>query len=368
MRDLARNTVLLCIVLIVFLLASEGLLRYADIPKTRQSVFGDAATIAFDEELGWALNEKIVRRHEENRCGEEYEIVRPPSKYFNKVPNKPNGPTILFLGDSFTHAHTVANGSAFYDHFERRLPYPAKVYAAGVGGYGTAQEYLLLRRLQRLKPDVVVWQLCDNDIINNVFELEKRSPGSNNSLPRPYYDIEAATFTTRDPTITIRSWYLGRYLQDVKLAQLVLLSLVKVDTMLGLNMFRWTTLNADLRSPENAKYYRQGLAVMKELIRKAQVELANTHFIGLNACGRSEPFSDFFPKKNFVHSITTKVLSNPKTRCPGDGHWNHFGHELVGDLIVQHFVTLFPPGSWASTASNGAASTAHGTNEKGVID
>jgi hypothetical protein len=76
----------------------------------------------------------------------------------------------------------VAKGSAFYDHFERRLPYPAKVYAAGVGGYGTAQEYLLLRRLQRLKPDVVVWQLCNNDIINNVFSSTGRQSAEDTSV------------------------------------------------------------------------------------------------------------------------------------------------------------------------------------------
>jgi lysophospholipase L1-like esterase len=354
--------------LTVSLLASEGLLRYADIPKTRPAVFGDAATIAFDQELGWALNKNISQRRERNRCGEKFEIVRPPSKYLNKVPKKRNGPTILFLGDSFTHAHTVANGSAFYDRFERRLPYPAKVYAAGVGGYGTAQEYLLLRRLQRLRPDVVIWQLCDNDIINNVFELEKRSPGSNNSLPRPYYDIQTEKFTTRDPTITIRSWYLGRYLQDVKLAQLVLLSLIKVDTTLGLNMFKWMSLNVDFRSRENAKYYRQGLDVMRKLISRAQVELGNTHFIGLNACGGSKPFSNFFPEKNFVHSIASKVLSNPKTRCPGDGHWNHFGHELVGDLLVEHFVAIFPPQTWSSAASHGSAIAGHSANVKQAMD
>ena len=76
--------------------------------------------------------------------------------------------TILFLGDSFVWGYDVEASQRFTDLLRRDLP-QHRIVNAGIAGYGTDQEYLLMRRLwERIKPDVVVLIFCvDNDRRDN---------------------------------------------------------------------------------------------------------------------------------------------------------------------------------------------------------
>ena len=78
---------------------------------------------------------------------------------------------VFFVGDSYTHAVEVSNEKTFYNilsdsfHFE--------CFAYGSAGYGTLQEYLILKKyLPVIDPDIVVLQLCSNDFIDNHPSLE----------------------------------------------------------------------------------------------------------------------------------------------------------------------------------------------------
>jgi len=84
---------------------------------------------------------------------------------------------LLGLGDSFAFGHGVAADSCFYSVAERALDQRSRaaggprveVLNAGVGKWGTAAEYLYLKREGlRFSPDVVVVAFCvDNDFENN---------------------------------------------------------------------------------------------------------------------------------------------------------------------------------------------------------
>jgi hypothetical protein len=77
-------------------------------------------------------------------------------------------PTIVFLGDSFVWGLDAEAGERFSELLKPRIP-DYKILAAGVSGYGTDQEYLLLQKLwPRVKPAVVVLIFCtDNDRADN---------------------------------------------------------------------------------------------------------------------------------------------------------------------------------------------------------
>jgi hypothetical protein len=77
-------------------------------------------------------------------------------------------PTILFLGDSFVWGLDAEAGERFTELLRPRIS-SHKIVAAGVSGYGTDQEYLLLRRLwPQIKPAVVVLMFCtQNDRQDN---------------------------------------------------------------------------------------------------------------------------------------------------------------------------------------------------------
>lgn len=85
---------------------------------------------------------------------------------------------VLVLGDSFAEAMQVPLDEIFARLLEERLnaagEIPVEVVNAGVSGYGTAAQLLLLRRDGvRLRPDVVLLAFYPgNDVMNNSTELE----------------------------------------------------------------------------------------------------------------------------------------------------------------------------------------------------
>jgi lysophospholipase L1-like esterase len=77
-------------------------------------------------------------------------------------------PTVLFLGDSFVWGYDVEAEERFTELLRRGLP-DARIVNAGVPGYGTDQEYLMLERIwDAVRPDVVVLMFCTgNDRADN---------------------------------------------------------------------------------------------------------------------------------------------------------------------------------------------------------
>ncbi|NND67862.1 MAG: SGNH/GDSL hydrolase family protein, partial [Halioglobus sp.] len=93
---------------------------------------------------------------------------------------------VLFLGDSFTHALQVSDDKTYFSLLADRLD--LEVFALGVDGYGTLQQFLMLDRyVDRIKPDAIVLQLCPNDFVNNHYQVELQSPRNNNGMRRPYW-------------------------------------------------------------------------------------------------------------------------------------------------------------------------------------
>ena len=77
-------------------------------------------------------------------------------------------PTVLVLGDSFTWGYDSEEGERFTDRLQRDLP-QLRIVNAGVSGFGTDQEYLLLQKLwDQVKPVQVILVFCgDNDRLDN---------------------------------------------------------------------------------------------------------------------------------------------------------------------------------------------------------
>lgn len=96
---------------------------------------------------------------------------------------------IAVLGDSMTEARQVDVSQTFWSILEQNLlrcsglgDRVPEVMNFGVSGYGTAQEYLLMERVWRFQPDVVLLAFYPgNDVLNNSRELE-------HSTQKPYVD------------------------------------------------------------------------------------------------------------------------------------------------------------------------------------
>jgi hypothetical protein len=143
----------------------EVFLRAADFSELRETLTERSLAYAYDPELGWVpvpnsastITTFRTTHYKHNSLGLRDEEFSLDAK-----------PTIVFLGDSFVWGLDSEADERFTDLLKARIP-DHKILAAGVSGYGTDQEYLLLKRLwPKVKPAVVVLIFCaDNDRLDN---------------------------------------------------------------------------------------------------------------------------------------------------------------------------------------------------------
>ena len=164
-RKALQTTGAVAIVTIVTLGAVEVILRIVDLRELREGVSERSLSYQYDAELGWmpvpgsvstATNARTIQVRHNSLGLRDDEFVLDAK------------PTIMFLGDSFVWGLDAEASERFSEILKPRIP-DYKILAAGVSGFGTDQEYLLLQRLwPKVKPAVVVLMFCtDNDRDDN---------------------------------------------------------------------------------------------------------------------------------------------------------------------------------------------------------
>jgi hypothetical protein len=95
---------------------------------------------------------------------------------------KKNGPRILGLGDSFFQGYGVPFRDTVLYVLEKITG--IEIIKAGIARYGTAQEFILLKRLFPIfKPDIVLLGFCIwNDVQDNIKWSHLGSTGNNDSI------------------------------------------------------------------------------------------------------------------------------------------------------------------------------------------
>ena len=156
--------VIVILIVVAFLALSEALLRVFDFAPLRLVPNDKRHNYGHDPELGWIGIANSV---------DHVNASRPITTRHNSLglrdiePAHSDGPTILFLGDSFVWGVDVEAEERFTDRLRSDIP-AVRIVNAGIAGYGTDQEYVLLQRLWPLmKPSVVVLIFCGNDRDDN---------------------------------------------------------------------------------------------------------------------------------------------------------------------------------------------------------
>jgi hypothetical protein len=152
------------IITIVTLAALEIILRVVDLRELRDGVSERSLSYRYDDELGWmpipgsssdVTNARTIHASHNSLGLRDEEFVS-------------GQPTIMFLGDSFVWGLDAEASERFSELLKPRIA-GYKILAAGVSGYGTDQEYLLLKKIwSKVKPAVVVLIFCtENDRQDN---------------------------------------------------------------------------------------------------------------------------------------------------------------------------------------------------------
>ena len=165
LRRILRSVAVSLVVVIATLAALEILLRVADFRELREGVDERSLNYRYDAELGWfpVPNSSAVVTNARTFHAQHNSLGLRDIE-----PAADARPAIMFLGDSFVWGLDAEANERFSDLLRARIS-SHRIVAAGVSGYGTDQEYLLLQRLwPKIEPAVVMLIFCtDNDRQDN---------------------------------------------------------------------------------------------------------------------------------------------------------------------------------------------------------
>ena len=168
---LLRGLLVLGAIIVAILFSAELLLRVIDFSGPSRFELGEA--FRFDPELGWV---PVPNAAAQQTSGNRTISVRHNSLGLRERELSDIAPDrFLFLGDSFTYGYDAEANERFSDLLQKALPRYG-IVNAGVSGYGTDQQFLLMKRLwNEIHPKYVVLTFCvDNDRDDNTSSYRYR--------------------------------------------------------------------------------------------------------------------------------------------------------------------------------------------------
>lgn len=222
-RALRDSCVSLCI-MFATLAAFEVALRVVDLRILREGNSERSLTYGYDAELGWAPIPNSASSVTTARTIQ----AQHNSLGFRDIEFKHDDrPSMLFIGDSFVWGVDAEADERFTNILRKRIP-DYNLVNAGVSGYGTDQEYLLLRKLwPAVRPKVLVLVFCaDNDRLDNSTNVRY------DGYQKPYFATAAdGTLELRgQPVPKSRQLYIKEYwlVRHLWLARLVAFAYVEI--------------------------------------------------------------------------------------------------------------------------------------------
>ena len=244
----------------------------------------------------------------------------------------------LVLGDSFTGDAYTSDSDAWFSYLNSTLGLP--VYAYGIGGSGTYQQYLALKKLLPLvKPSVIVLQACSNDHSNNDPSYIYVSNIRNQELRRPYLAADGGTFYAEGVYANIyRALFASSQLFafiDNQLAkrqisfpfsyQPTLSKSARSIQSYGNTSEKMTEQSLRLFVTE-ARSYDSQVRIFGVLCASDQAEWWKAAFEALGVTYIHEPIS----------ALETAEVSGNNVRINDFAHWNILGNKIFGqELAVQ---------------------------------
>ena len=385
-KNILQNMFLLFLSVAVFVVGLEIALRVL-VARAERTQLKQQETLRresefvfyeFDRYLGWKNkplaegsfatpdSKTFVRINSKGLRDQEYEYAKPAGVY-----------RILVLGDSFAWGYGVEQGKNFTDRLEELLNKSVagnlvEVINAGVSGYGSDQELLLLEREgMKYQPDLVLVAFATND-----FTLDNKS-GRHGYYLKPYFSVEGgqlkvmnyplADVTAGEWEDLLKNWKPEEKAENRKGFKGFLKYQTKTYPFLsqGLKDMRYSILRSLSRNPAFGRVFNQtridlskediDLKVTKKIFMKmkeiassgnaqlavfvvpyksALEKLPNPHIQDFLDFFQSNEIACFYPYDIFYK----KFKSGEKLFLNHDDHWNENGHMLAAEALRDFLV------------------------------
>jgi hypothetical protein len=278
----------------------------------------------------------------------EFDAVTTIDRYGNRIPTPDENPRIIFIGDSFTFGHGLADSDTFVAIYCSAL----ELSCANLGkpGFGTTEE---LDRLEYFLTDVG-WR---PDIVKLVFFGMTGTLMSGNDLYDNYLwaSRNAATVSSGAKASYARNGYPASSPQNrVRDFMKLIKNLVLEHSNLG--RFFYFTLGNQVRSlfspPASQKTLESGLLVTRNQIQRL-TKLSEIYGFGIEIFV-IHPVQDLIRRTsdNTIHTLQNsipgyKFASSAKIFAPNpsqyyfsyDGHFNAKGAKKFAEFLIKNNVT-----------------------------
>lgn len=324
--------------LIIFLILGEIATRILyPLPEVQQETTIHYGTIIPDEELGWlpksnhAFTDTLLDSNGEY-YPVDYQSDKNGFRVFGDV-DQDSLPKVLFIGDSFTQAAEVSNGKTFYNVFQDS--FPSEIFAFGSSGFGTLQEFLVFQKyFEIIKPDMVIWQLCSNDFIDNHIKLEKASLYKNQKR-RPYLVKSEIEYHSSE-----------RVIYNFLMRNSALF--YNLDMLVKKVIWKFNLENyGEIRIVNQGKDYKRfktAFDITDEIFKRINSVIGDQAKLVMFCADYSEPQFSFLSEvannnsilfiEDNVHRLNEAKDANEVIFCYDNIHWNEYGHLVVGNAIV----------------------------------
>jgi lysophospholipase L1-like esterase len=329
------------LLLLAMLAAAEGVLRIVDLRELRDGYTAGASLVhRYDPDLGWSPVANVTTTF----TGSRTIAVRNNSFGLRDIEHDRTAkPTVLFLGDSFVWGYDVEQNERFTELLRDELV-GTRIVNAGVVGYGTDQEYLLLDRIwNAFQPAVVVLMFCvNNDRADNSVNL------NDGGYYKPYLKRDAGgawRFAGRPVPKSRHSYFI-----DDPLVRNLWLARAAVTGYVRLRRPKITVPDPTERL----------VAMMREL-----VEAKGARFlVGLQR--REAQLAAFLQTQNIPYT----AFDAAESYATDGSHWTPKGHRLVADRIRSLLAATAAPAPTGSLQMPGAGECEHGraprAGERGI--
>lgn len=256
-------------------------------------------------------------------------------------------PRAIVIGDSTTDGSGVPRAERYYTALSRDLGY--EVWAFSAPGWGTLQEFLALdREIDRVKPQLIVWQTCANDFWNNDWELERGNYALNNLSVRPYLENGRVVYRPSAPLVPLRrflaersslaSWLNGRL-------QRLLFALERRGWLVGCRVH---IRKHGMGYPPFAR----AVATTEELARRIVARSAGRPLVVVPTDNTLQPYTQAWMAilarqgvpviGEGLESVRAARERGENVLGPDGGHWNAHGHALVGAALARWVTEHIP--------------------------
>jgi lysophospholipase L1-like esterase len=293
-----------------------------------------------DQRLGWRGTPNYrYQGQEQNPDGSFYSLVVSKNsmgfRAFGALST--SKPKVFVLGDSFTEALQVSDNETYYAILGKVLD--CEIFATGSSGYGSLQEYMLLDQfIDQIHPDLILWQFCYNDFMDNSYNLGRQWKAGSLSLERPFWEKGKIVYRLPRPF----PWL---YKVANRWSRFLPLLTTRLDRLLAPPPGQDLLLKAILQEGEKHPGFAEAVEITNQIMSKVANRAGTTPVVVFESGTTASPFyptiheiairHGMFFVKNLPGVLDLEAQKGRRLYSSDKIHWNQEGHRLVAETICQ---------------------------------